>query len=693
MAGDGLRGIYHRGGDDEDSVIATLGYGLVLGALVCATFGALVGLVGGMRRSEAGFPWVMRAVWGFFACMVGSNLAMVYALVTNDFSIKYVAQVGSRATPMLFKVVSLWSALEGSILFWGFIMGSFLLAFALAHRDEHRRYMSLALGTMLGVGVFFAFLIAGPANPWHTLSPVPPDGPGPNPLLQNHILMVIHPPMLYLGYVGMTVPFGVAVAALLRGEIGDAWMAPLRRWTLLAWMFLSIGIILGSWWAYAVLGWGGYWAWDPVENASFLPWLTATAFMHSTMVQERKRMLRLWTLSLALASFILTILGTFMTRSGIFNSVHSFTQSDIGPTFLVFIAFLLVLSIGLMATRGHLLVAEGRIHSWLSREMSILVNNLVFVAITFTVLLGTVFPLVAEAVRGERVSVGEPYFNKMAVPGGIAVLFLMGVGPMLPWGTPDKDAVRRQFLIPAGVGLLVTGVCYAMGLRGVYPLLTFGLAGFVTVITLRELFAPVRVRMSERKEGFFTALVQSATKARRRFGGYVVHLGIVLIIVAVAASSAYVTHTSGTLKLGETMELSGYQLKFLGMKDGKEPHRAWIAARVEVTTPSGQVREFLPRMNYYERSTDPIGTPAVRESPKEDLYISLMAFSQEGGTASLNVWVFPLVGWIWWSIPILVLGSLIALWPSRRRVAVAATAPSPSAAPPVAGGDMNQGAA
>ncbi|MDY7230734.1 heme lyase CcmF/NrfE family subunit [Hyalangium rubrum] len=673
---------------------ATIGYGLVLGALVCATFGALVGLVSGMRRSEAGFPWVMRAVWGFFACMAGSNLLMVYALLSNDFSIKYVAQVGSRATPTLFKIVSLWSALEGSILFWGLIMGSFVLAFALAHRNEHRRYMSLALGTMLGVGVFFAFLIAGPANPWHTLPVVPPDGPGPNPLLQNHILMVIHPPMLYLGYVGMTVPFGLAVAALLRGEIGDAWMAPLRRWTLLAWMFLSVGIILGSWWAYAVLGWGGYWAWDPVENASFLPWLTATAFMHSTMVQERKRMLKLWTMSLALASFILTILGTFMTRSGIFNSVHSFTQSDIGPTFLAFLAFLIVGSIVLMATRGHLLVPEGRITSPLSRETSILINNLVFVAITFTVLLGTVYPLISEAVRGVRVSVGEPYFNKMAVPGGIAVLFLMGVGPMLPWGTPDKAAVRRQFIIPAAVGLVVAIACYASGMRGVYPLLTFGLAGFVTVITLRELVAPVRVRMSERKEGLVTAVLQSASKARRRFGGYVVHLGIIIIIVAVAASSAYVKHTSGTLRMGEVLKLDGYQMKFLGVKEGQEPHRTFIAAQVEVTTPGGKVSEFMPRLNYYERSTDPIGTPAVRESPKEDLYMSLMAISPENGTASLNVWVFPLVGWIWWSIPILVLGSLIAIWPSRRRVAVSANAPDAGAsAPPVAGSDMNRGAA
>ncbi|NTX14842.1 heme lyase CcmF/NrfE family subunit [Myxococcus sp. CA056] len=669
----------------------SIGYGLVLGGLAFATFGALVGLVTGLRRSEAGFPWVMRAVWGFAGCMVAANLMMVFALVTHDFSVKYVAQVGSRDTPLLYTVVSLWSALEGSILFWGLIMGLYIAAFAWMHRREHARYMQLALGTMLAVGVFFAFLIAGPANPWGAVSPVPADGPGPNPLLQNHILMVIHPPFLYLGYVGMTVPFGVAVAGLLRGEIGEAWMAPLRRWTLVAWLFLSIGIILGAWWAYAVLGWGGYWAWDPVENASFLPWLTATAFMHSTMVQERKRMLKLWTLSLALASFVLTILGTFMTRSGIFNSVHSFTQSDIGPTFLVFLGVLLVVCVGLLAVRGPLLVPEGRLSSLASREASILMNNLVFVAITFTVLLGTLYPLVSEAVRGVRVSVGEPYFNKMAVPGGIAVLFLMGVGPVLPWGTPDKATLRRQFLIPAAVGLIVTAICFAVGLRGVYPLLTFGLAGFVTVVTLRELVSPIRVRMTERKEGLVTAVLTSATKAQRRFGGYVVHLGIVILIVAVSASSSYVKHTSGTLKKDQTMMLDGYQLKYLGLVSGEEPHRTFVAARVEVTTPGGKVEEMKPRLNYYERSTDPIGTPAVRETAGEDLYISLMAFSEQAGNASFNVWVFPLVGWIWWCIPLFVLGTIIALWP-RRRAAVA-MATSEAGASPLPGGDAERGAA
>jgi len=670
---------------------STLGYSAVLGALACAIVGAVIGIGTGVARSDAGLPWVRRAVVGFFGFMLLANLIMVYALLTHDFSVHYVAHVGSRATPTVYTVVSLWSALEGSILFWGVILGTYLLAFALSQKDEHTRYMPLALGTMLAVGVFFAFLIAGPANPFGKVSPVPADGPGPNALLQNHILMVVHPPMLYLGYVGMTVPFGIAAAALLRGELGEAWTTTLRRWTLIPWTFLSVGIVLGSWWAYAVLGWGGYWAWDPVENASFLPWLTATAFIHSTMVHERRKVLKLWTLSLVLGTFILTILGTFMTRSGVFNSVHSFTQSDIGPTFLAFIGVLLVVCISLLATRGQLLVPEGAIRSPLSRETAILVNNLLFVGITFTVLLGTLFPLVTEAVRGVRVSVGEPYFNKMAVPGGVAVLFLMGVGPMLPWGTGSPRVVRQQLLIPTALAAATIVLCLAFGLRGAMPILTFGLAAFVVAITLRELLLPAKVRILEHKERPWTALVRSALKSRRRFGGYVVHLGIVMIFVAIAASSSFVTHTSGTVGIGKSLQIGGYNLKLVGFQNGAEPHRRWKAANLEMTTQGGRTELLAPRMNFFERSTDPIGTPAVRSTPAGDLYVTLLAFSDDERSATFNLWIFPMVGWIWGSIPILVFGALIAMWPGRR--ARSALASPLSVQDPTAMGKVNRGAA
>jgi len=669
-------------------MISTVGTLLVLGALLAAGFGAVVGLEGGIRGRPGALPVVRGAVTAFLVCMLAANLAMVVALVRHDFSVHYVSQVGSRSTPLVYTVVSLWSALEGSILFWGAILAVYVFAFSRAHRHDAPRNPLLALGTMLAVGVFFAFLIAGPANPFGKVDPVPPDGPGPNPLLQNHVLMVIHPPMLYLGYVGMVVPFGIAVAALLRGEVGDAWMGTLRRWTLIPWTFLSVGIILGSWWAYAVLGWGGYWAWDPVENASFLPWLTATAFLHSAMVQERRHTLKLWTVSLSLASFLLTILGTFMTRSGVFNSVHSFTQSEIGPTFLVFLGLVLTVSIVLIAVRGPLLVPEGNLGAVASRETAILLNNLLFAAFTFTVLLGTVFPLVREAFSGVRISVGAPYFNRMAVPIGVAILFLMGVGPSLPWGRAGPSVFRRQFLVPLAVGVAVTVLCAALGLRGGLTLLTFGLAGFVATVTLREMGLPARVRMREHDESLPLAVWRSAARARRRFGGYLVHLGVVLVFVAIAASQSYVVHTTGTLRPGEALKIGQYTVTFRGLRSGTEPHRRWMAADVQAVDGRGQEISLAPRMNFYERSTDPVGSPAISSAAFEDLYLTLLAFDADAHTASLNAWVFPMVSWIWWSIPLFVIGALVAGWPGARRVrapvperaAVPSPAPTPGAA-------------
>ena len=674
---------------------SSIGFGFVLGALVCAAFGGVVGLTSGTLQRDAGFVWVRRAAYAFFAAMLLANLTMVQALVRHDYSVKYVAQVGSNATPLLFTVVSLWSALEGSILFWGLILGTYLMAFTVTHRKDQPQAMSLAIGTMLVVATFFAFLIAGPANPFGHLSPAPVDGPGPNPLLQNHVLMIIHPPMLYCGYVGMTVPFGVAVAALLRGEISEAWMAPLRKWTLIAWGFLSVGITLGSWWAYAVLGWGGYWAWDPVENASFLPWLTATAFIHSTMVQERKRMLRAWTMTLALATFLLTLLGTFMTRSGVFNSVHSFTQSDIGPTFLAFIGLTLFASLALLAIRGPVLAAQEGLQSPLSREATILVNNLLFVALTFTVLLGTLWPIVSDALRGVRVSVGEPYFNSMAVPGGLAVLFLMGVGPALPWGASQPRDVVRQIGLPAAVGAAMAAVCAASGLRGVAPLLTFGLAGFALAVTLRELFAPALVRMAEKQESPLVAVVRSAQRARRRFGGYIVHIGVIAVFAGVAASSAYKQHLTGTLRVGQdkTLSLGGYTLALKGIENGREPHRTFTAARLVVTAPGGATEEIAPRLNFYERSNDPVPTPSVRSRAHEDLYVSLLAISETGDSASFNVWVFPLVAWIWGSLPFIVIGALIAAWPTRRKAAAQRSGAVPLPSGEGTAGGAAQGAA
>src|SRR5438874_2343531 len=390
---------------------AALGRLLILGSLLVSTTGAMLGYAAGKKRSPEGLKWTQRFAYLFSSMMVLATGVMEYALLTHDFSVSYVAQVGSRSVPMWVTIVSLWSSLEGSILFWGFILGVYIAGATWLTRNEHIEYMAYAIGTWLTCGTFFGFLIAGPASPFQTIASPPADGPGPNPLLQNHLLMIIHPPFLYLGYVGMTIPFGFATAALLRGRLGLAFLRPLRNALLLPWIFLTIAIMLGGWWAYEVLGWGGYWAWDPVENASLLPWLTATAALHSAIVLERRGVLKGWTLTLVQATFLLTILGTFMTRSGVFNSVHSFTQSSIGPTILVFLAAALLFSVVLLALRIDSLESEGRIDSAASREGIFLINNLAFLLLTFTVLIGTVFPLVAEAINGKQMSVGRPYFD------------------------------------------------------------------------------------------------------------------------------------------------------------------------------------------------------------------------------------------------------------------------------------------
>ncbi|HAS12440.1 MAG TPA: cytochrome C biogenesis protein CcmF, partial [Acidimicrobiaceae bacterium] len=379
-----------------------------------------------------------------------ATVAMERALITRDFSLEYVANNGSTRTPAVFNVATMWSALEGSILLWALVLAGYTAVIAQKFRSRLTDpLVGWALLTMLLVGVFFFGLMLGPANPFTTVSPVPLDGPGPNPLLQNHILMAFHPPMLYLGYVGFTVPFAFAVAALVTGRVGEGWLLATRRWTLFAWGFLTVGILLGAWWSYEVLGWGGYWAWDPVENASLLPWLTGTAYLHSVMVQERRGMLRVWNISLLCATFALTILGTFLTRSGVIDSVHAFSESQIGPWLLGFFSLVVIVAVGLIGWRGDRLRAPGSMDSPVSREGSFLANNVLFAAFAFVVLLGTVFPLVVEAVNGDQLSVGVPYFNRMTMPIGMLLLFLMAIAPVLPWRKASQELLRVRLFWPA----------------------------------------------------------------------------------------------------------------------------------------------------------------------------------------------------------------------------------------------------
>src|SRR5437763_3367105 len=529
---------------------AALGRFLILASVLVSVGGALVGFAAGAKRSAEGLKWARRFAYTFAALMLLATLVMEYALITHDFSVLYVEHVGSRSVPTWVTIVSLWSSLEGSILFWGVFPAFYVPGALWLPRGKHGDYIPSAMGTWLRGGAFLSFLIAGPANPFLAVANPPADGPGPNPLLQNHVLMIIHPPMLYLGYVGMTIPFGFATAALLRGRLGHSFLRPLRASLLLPWIFLTIAIMLGGWWAYEVLGWGGYWAWDPVENASLLPWLTATAALHSAVVMERRGILKGWTVTLVQASFLLTILGTFMTRSGVFNSVHSFTQSSIGPTILVFLAFVLVASIVLLALRIDSLEAEGRIDGALSREAMFLFNNLLFVVITFTVLIGTVFPLIVEALKGKQMSVGRPYFDSMVVPAGTALLFLIGVGPALPWGRATKEQALRSLVPPIFGAIIVAAIGFALGARNSWTIATLAFGGYAAWVTLAEMWRPVAQRMKS-GESIIDATTQAQWKrGRRRFGSYVIHAGAVIVIIAIAVSSTMRTTHEVSLHKG-----------------------------------------------------------------------------------------------------------------------------------------------
>ncbi|HLJ74504.1 MAG TPA: heme lyase CcmF/NrfE family subunit [Thermoanaerobaculia bacterium] len=632
---------------------ATLGRFLILASVFVSAAGAMVAFAAGKSQSLDGLKMARRFAYAFAALMAIATGVMEYALLTHDFSVGYVAQVGSRSVPTWVTIVSLWSSLEGSILFWGLVMGLYIAGATWLTRGQYVDYMPFAIGTWLSCAAFFAFLIPGPANPFVSVPNPPLDGNGPNPLLQNHYLMVIHPPFLYLGYVGMTIPFGFACAALLRGRLGHAFLKPLRASLMLPWIFLTIAIMLGGWWAYEVLGWGGYWAWDPVENASLLPWLTATAALHSAVVMERRGVLKGWTVTLVQASFLLTILGTFMTRSGVFNSVHSFTQSSIGPTILVFLAAVLLYSIVLLALRVDSLESEGRIDSPVSREGMFLVNNLIFVLLTFTVLIGTVFPLVVEAFRGKQMSVGRPYFDSMVVPVGTALLFLIGVGPALPWGRTTKQQALRSLLQPLASGLVVATIGFVLGARNPWTLVTLlfgGYAAWVTIVEMSRGGAKVMKR------------------GRRRVGAYIVHAGAVIVLVAIAVSSTMKTQTEAQLTRGQSATIGAYTVTFLGTEERNEPNRQATIARFAVTSNGKPVTTMEPRMNQYPQMREPIGTPDVHSTITRDLYLSIMNIDPSTQSVSVMMLITPMVSWIWIAVMIMGLGGVVALVPYRKRV-------------------------
>lgn len=602
-----------------------------------------------------------------FAAAVAAVGAMEWALLTHDFSVRYVAENGSRAVPTYYTAISLWAALAGSLLLWLLVLTGVTVAVGRSARRQVTALHGWALAVLNAVAVFFFGLTLFAGHAFDTVSPAPADGPGPNPLLQDHPLMGVHPPLLYLGYVTLTVPFAYAIAALITGQTGQVWVAAVRRWTLTGWGALTVAVIMGGWWSYEVLGWGGYWAWDPVENAAVVPWFVATALLHTMMVQARRATLRLWNLSLALGAYLLVLVGTFLTRSGVIQSVHSFTQSAVGPALLGFILLLVVVSGGLLVWRSDRLGVDEPLGTRLSRESVFLVNNLLLVALALTVLIGTVFPLFAEAIDGQRLSVGAPYFDRITVPMILAILVLMGIGPLVAWGHADLRATGRRILTPALVALAVGGLLGLAGVRGIRPLATFAAGTFVIAAIVGQYVGSARLARHRQQLRPHKAAALVLTRRRRFYGGMLVHLGVVLAAIAIAASSSYTQAAQRTLHVGQTVTVGNYTARLVGIDRHHDARRTWVSARMQINHDGQPVGIYAPALSFYPNSTDAIGTPSVRTSLLDDAYLTLNQTDDNRTWAVINLSVHPLVVWLWVSAVVMATGAVVAGWPERKR--------------------------
>src|SRR5262250_3379336 len=507
-------------------MMSQLGTYLLLFGLVVSGYGLLAAAVGAKTGRPALVESARRCAFGLFAIMVVVNATMLVALLSNNFTLRYVAGNSALETPTFFKTLSLWAADDGSLLLWNLILAGYIAAVALRFRTDRPPTFPYALSVLFAVQAFYLILVNGPAHPFASLANPPPDGRGPAPLLQNHPLMAVHPPFLYLGFIGFTVPFAFGVAALLAGQGSDQWISVIRKWTLVVWCFLTVGLLLGALWSYSVLGWGGYWAWDPVENVALLPWLMSTAFLHSVMLQERRGMARLWNIALVIGAFALMTFGTFLTRGNVLSSVHAFAQTSVGPAYLAFLALVLLAGFGLVAWRLPTLRSPATLTSAVSREGAFVANNMLLLAATAIILLGTVFPLAVEAVTGQQVTVGGPYFRSSIAPVFLLILLLAGTAPLLPWRATNRSRALRRLRVPATAAALVVIVTAGAGVHQVAAVAGFGLATLVFVTSGQEILSGLAIGRHGTRGGAMRALA----RARRRSAGLVVHMGLAVAV-------------------------------------------------------------------------------------------------------------------------------------------------------------------
>jgi cytochrome c-type biogenesis protein CcmF len=653
-----------------------------LGALAivlafCLAVYAISGsLIGKWRRNPFLTLSAERTVYAVWLLVTVASGVLVYSLMTGDYRLAFVAQHTDLAMPNVYKFAAWWGGQEGSLLFWAWILSTYSAVVIFQNRRRFRDMMPYVVSVLMATLAFFLILIGFVLSPFDVLMQGKGivdvgNGNGLNPLLQ-YPAMVIHPPFLYLGYVGFVVPFAFAIASLITRQPGDDWIHTTRRWSLVTWFFQTCGITLGMAWAYAVLGWGGYWGWDPVENASLLPWITATAFLHSVMMQEKKGMMKVWNMVLVSATFFLCIFGTFLTRSGVVSSVHAFAQSSIGTYFVAFLAIGIAGTAYLILDRLQYLKSESHMESVLSRESSFLFNNLILLASCFAVLWGTLFPVISEAVTGEKISVDAPFYNRVNVPIGLFLLFLTGVGPLIAWRRSSFDSLKRAFLWPTVALVVVMVVLGAAGARHPYALLSLGLCAFVTVTVAMEFYKGASALRKKYNSNFLAATIELTHRNTRRYGGYLVHMGIVLMFIGFSGA-AFNKDATVEVGIGQKFRIGNYEASIREITEGANENYEWHHAVIDVYRNGQFLQSLGPERRFYKSSKQPTSEVAIRRRLNEDLYLNFAGTSDDGKRAVIQAYVFPLVSWIWAGFWVVVFGTLVCLVPSKVKLHYART--------------------
>jgi cytochrome c-type biogenesis protein CcmF len=645
--------------------MTSLGEFAILLALGVAVFGFLAPLLGAMRGQRALLESARNSQKMLAGLLTFAAIALLYALISDDFSIEYVAAYSSSSTPFIYKLTAFWGGQKGSLLLWVWLLSIFGYMVVSQNRHKNQQIMPYVQVVINGTCVFFLALMVFATPVFERLLPPAADGQGLNPLLQNPG-MVIHPTTLYLGFVGFTIPFSFALAALITGKLDDDWLLSIRRWTIFSWFFLTLGNLFGAQWAYVELGWGGFWAWDPVENASFMPWLTGTAFLHSVMIQEKRGMLKVWNIVLIILTFFLTIFGTFITRSGIVSSVHSFGVTTMGPYFFGFMGLSLFVSLYFLFIRLPLLKSRQELDNLLSRESGFLINNLLLVGIAFAVFWGTIFPFISEAVRGVKITVGPPFFNQVIAPLGLALVLVTGICPLISWRRATAKNLLVNFSYPFAGAVAVSVLLLALGMRNSYALISFSLSVFVIATILLEFFRGASARHRLTQESYLASFFNLARRNKRRYGGYIIHFGVILMVLGITGATVYKVEKEGSLSQGQTLTVNQYTVGYDGLTSWKESHREVVAATLSVYDGTRKVATLKPEKSFHKDQQEPTTEVAILTTFKEDLYAILAGWDGKG-TAHFKFLVNPLVIWLWIGGGVITLGAIMCMWPDRRR--------------------------